>query len=207
MKETSDYEKDLSSIRTMMERSVKFLSLSGLSGILAGTYALLGSVVIYFILYYPHSPFDFQFYYVNEESAVLKLIIVATMVLIFSLTTGYLLSARKAKKLGMTVWNFASKQLLVDLLIPLASGGLLIIILLAQGYYGIVAPSCLVFYGLALIHGSRSTYEEVRYLGLIEIGLGLACAILPGLGLIFWALGFGVMHIVYGSIMYFRYDR
>jgi hypothetical protein len=76
-----------------------------------------------------------------------------------------------------------------------------------QGHYGVVAPSCLVFYGLALIQGSRSTYEEVRYLGLIEIGLGLICAIFPGFGLIFWALGFGVMHIVYGSIMYFRYDR
>src|SRR4249920_1450128 len=100
MKETSDYEKDLSSIRTMMERSVKFLSLSGLSGILSGTYALLGSLVVYFILYYPHSPFDFQFYYVNEEAVVFKLIFVASLVLIFSLTTGYLLSVRKAKKLS-----------------------------------------------------------------------------------------------------------
>jgi len=207
MKETSDYEKDLFSIRTMMERSVKFLSLSGLSGILAGTYALLGSMVVYFILYFPNSPFGFRFHYIDEKSTLLRLILVALFVLIFSLSTGYLLSVRKAKKLSMPIWNFASKQLLADLFIPLASGGLLIIILLAQGYYGIVAPSCLVFYGLALIHGSRSTYEEVRYLGLIEIGLGLACAIFPGFGLIFWALGFGVMHMVYGSIMYFRYDR
>jgi len=190
-----------------MERSVKFLSLSGLSGILAGVYALLGSLAVYFILYYPHSPFDFQFYYVNDESVVFKLIAVAVLVLIFSLTTGYLLSIRKAKKLNVPIWNFASKQLFVDLFIPLASGGLLIIILLAHGYYGIVAPSCLVFYGLALVHGSRSTYEEVRYLGLIEIALGLGCAILPGFGLIFWALGFGVMHVIYGTMMHYRYDR
>ncbi|HEV8513456.1 MAG TPA: hypothetical protein VGQ59_09270 [Cyclobacteriaceae bacterium] len=207
MKEIRDYEKDLSSIRTMMERSVKFLSLSGLSGVLAGTYALLGSLAVYFILYYPHSPFSFQFYYVNDERVVFKLIAVAGLVLFFSLITGFLLSIRKAKKLKMPIWNFASRQLFVDLFIPLASGGLLIIILLAQGYYGIVAPSCLVFYGLALIHGSRSTYEEVRYLGFIEIILGLACAVFPGFGLIFWGLGFGVMHIVYGSIMYFRYER
>jgi len=207
MKETSDYEKDLSSIRTMMERSVKFLSLSGLSGILAGMYALLGSLAVYFVLYYPHSPFDFQFYYVNDEAVVYKLIWIAALVLFFSLTTGFLLSIRKSKKLNMPIWNFASRQLFVDLFIPLASGGLLIIILLVRGYYGIVAPCCLVFYGLALIHGSRSTYEEVRYLGLIEISLGLGCAIFPGFGLIFWAAGFGVMHIVYGSIMYFRYER
>jgi len=207
MKETSDYEKDLASIRTMMEKSVKFLSLSGLSGVLAGTYALLGSIAVYFILYYPYSPFDFQFYYVNERSTVYKLILVAAIVLILSLVTGYLLSVRKAKRFGMPIWNFTSKQLLIDLAIPLVAGGLLIVILLAQGYYSIVAPACLVFYGLALIQGSRSTYVEVKYLGLTEIGLGLACAIFLGFGLIFWALGFGVMHIVYGAVMYFRYDR
>jgi len=207
MKETRDYEKDIASIRTMMEKSVKFMSLSGLSGVLSGTYALLGSIAVYFILYYPYSPFDFQFYYVNERSTVYKLILVAALVLVFSLVTGYILSLRKAKKLGMPIWNFTSKQLLIDLFIPLASGGLLIVILLVQGYYGIVAPASLVFYGLALIQGSRSTYVEVKYLGLTEIGLGLACAIFPGYGLIFWALGFGGMHIIYGAVMYFRYDR
>jgi len=207
MKETRDYEKDIASIRTMMEKSVKFMSLSGLSGVLSGTYALLGSIAVYFILYYPYSPFDFQFYYVNERSTVYKLILVAALVLVFSLVTGYILSLRKAKKLGMPIWNFTSKQLLIDLFIPLASGGLLIVILLVQGYYGIVAPASLVFYGLALIQGSRSTDVEVKYLGLTEIGLGLACAIFPGYGLIFWALGFGGMHIIYGAVMYFRYDR
>jgi hypothetical protein len=207
MKEITDYEKDLASIRSMMERSVKFLSLSGLSGVLSGTYALLGSTIIYYILYYPNSPFGYRFHYVDEKSTFLQLILVAFSVLILSLGTGYFLSSRKAKKLGLPIWNFTSKQLLIDLFIPLASGGALITILLVQGYYGIAAPACLVFYGLALIQGSRSTYEEVKYLGLTEIGLGLACAIFPGFGLIFWAMGFGAMHIVYGSVMYFRYER
>lgn len=207
MKEINEYEKDLASIRTMMERSVKFLSLSGLSGIISGAYALIGSVAAYFILYYPNSPFGYRFHYMDEKAILFKVILVAGLVLIFSLTTGYLLSVRKAKKINMPVWNATSKQLLIDLLIPLVAGGLLISTLLVQGHYGIAAPASLLFYGLALIQAGRSTYEEIKYLGLIEIGLGLTGAIFPGFGLIFWAIGFGVMHMVYGSIMYFRYDR
>lgn len=207
MKELQEYEKDLASIRAIMERSVKFVSLSGLSGVLSGIYALAGSVVVYSILYYPYFPIDFHFHYADERTIVDQLLVVAATVLILSLGTGYFLSVRKAKKLNTTIWNTASKQLFIDLLIPLASGGLLIVILLVQGYYGIVAPASLVFYGLALQQASRSTYAEVKYLGLTEIVLGLTCAALPGYGLIFWAIGFGVMHIVYGSVMYFRHER
>lgn len=207
MKELQDYEKDLASIRAIMERSVKFVSLSGLSGVLSGIYALAGSAEVYSILYYPYFPIDFHFHYSDERTIVDQLLMVAAAVLILSLSTGYFLSVRKAKKLNTTIWNTASKQLFIDLLIPLASGGLLIVILLVQGYYGIVAPASLVFYGLALQQASRSTYTEVKYLGLTEIVLGLTCAALPGYGLIFWAIGFGVMHIVYGSVMYFRHER
>src|SRR5579872_7115624 len=110
MKNTNDYEKDLASIRAMMERSVKFLSLSGLSGIMSGTYALLGSIAVYSILYYPNSPFGFRFHYVDEESILSKLVLIALTVLTFSLVTGYLLSVSKAKKINMPVWNSASKQ-------------------------------------------------------------------------------------------------
>ena len=191
----------------MMERSVKFLSLSGLSGILSGLYALTGSLGVYLIIYYPFSPFGFRIRYIDENQVLLYLILIAVAVLILSLSTGYFLSLRKAKKLNVSIWNSASQQMFIDLFIPLASGGLLIIIMVIQGHYSIVAPACLVFYGLALVQASRSTYEEVKYLGLTEIVLGLGCAIFPGYGLIIWAIGFGVMHVIYGTLMHYRYDR
>lgn len=206
MKEANEYEKDLASIRTLMERSVKFLSLSGLSGVLAGVYALTGAAIAYYMIYYPYFPFGFRFYYVNEEQVIGKLLTIALGVLFLSLGTGYLLSARKAKKAGQQVWNKSSRQLVINLLIPLVTGGLFILILLSRGYFIIVASACLIFYGLALINASRNTYEEVRYLGFLEIILGLASALLPGYGLIFWALGFGVLHIIYGAVMHYRYD-
>lgn len=207
MKEIPEYEKDLASIRTMMERSVKFISLSGLSGVLSGIYALAGALTAYFLIYYPYSPYGFQFYFLTQETVIVKLLATAVAVLVLSLGTGYGLSLQKAKKWGVPIWNITSRQLLMDLLIPLATGGLFLLILISWEYYIIVAPTCLVFYGLALINGSRNTYDEVKYLGLTEIALGLTSALLPGYSLLFWATGFGVMHIVYGTAMHYRYDR
>ena len=207
MKDIQEYEKDIASIRNMMERSVKFISLSGLSGVLAGIYALAGAGVAYSMVYYPNPPIGFRLHYINEQTLVTNLVIVAGLVLLLSIGTGFWLSSRKAAKLGTSIWNKPSKQLFKDLAIPLVTGGLLIIIMLMRGYFGFVAPSCLLFYGLSLIYASRNTYKEIQYLGFIEIGLGLFAAALPGYGLIFWSIGFGVMHIIYGSIMYFRYDK
>lgn len=207
MKEVQEYEKDIASIRTMMERSVKFISLSGLSGVIAGAYALLGAGYVYYLVYYPYSPFGFRFYYANESQIIVQLLAIAMIVLVLSIATGYWFSLQKAKKLGVTIWNKASQQLMIDLLIPLLTGGLFILILLSRGYYGVAAPACLVFYGLALINASRNTYSEVKYLGFTEIALGLISALIPGYGLIFWAIGFGVMHIMYGAVMHFRYDK
>lgn len=207
MKEIKDYQQDIASIRSIMERSAKFVSLSGLSGILAGLYALAGSAYAYYLLYYPYTPFGFRFYYLDESTILVKLITTAMLVLVLSLGTGYYLSTRKAARLGLSVWNTSSKHLLINLVIPLAAGGLFTIILVSRGYYMIIASSCLIFYGLALINGSQFTYKEIRYLGLCEIALGLLSALIPGYGLIFWAIGFGVLHIAYGTFMHYRYDQ
>jgi hypothetical protein len=207
MKEISEYEKDLSSIRTMMERSVKFISLSGLSGVLAGIYALAGATAAYYLIHYPVSPFRYRIYSVNETEILIKLLSIAALVLFASLATGTWLSFRKAKAQGVTLWNTTSKRLFIDLLVPLATGGIFILIVLNEGHYGIAAPASLIFYGLALLQASRHTFVEVRYLGFSEIILGLIAAALPGFGLVFWALGFGVLHVIYGALMHYRYDQ
>jgi len=127
-------------------------------------------------------------------------------VLVASIVTGLWLSNKKAKKHGLKLWNSASRQLVVNMMVPLVSGGIFILIILYTGHFGLAAPACLVFYGLALIQGSTNTVDEVRYLGFSEIILGLISAMVPGYGLIFWAIGFGILHIIYGVIMYNKYD-
>lgn len=207
MKKITDIENDIASIKEIMERSSRFISLSGISGVLAGVYALIASAIAYYLIYYPNSPFGFRFYYINESDVVIKLFITAAATLTVSLLTGFLLSIQKARKQQLSYWNANSKRFLINVSIPLISGGIFIASLLARGYFGIAAPACLLFYGLALINASSYTLGEIRYLGLIEIGLGILCSVFPGYGLIFWSVGFGVLHIIYGILMYNKYDK
>ncbi|MGI8892118.1 MAG: hypothetical protein ACR2GN_01525 [Bacteroidia bacterium] len=200
-------EQDLQSIKNIMERSTRFISLSGFAGILAGIYALFGSAVAYFLIYYPNSPLGYRFNYVNEETVIVKLIVTAVLVLVASIATGLLLSINKAKKLGVKYWDRNSKRFLINTLIPLLAGAAFIVGLLVRGNLGIIAPACLIFYGLALINGSNFTLGEIRYLGVSEIILGVICLMIPGYGLIFWSIGFGMLHIIYGINMYNKYDR
>jgi hypothetical protein len=207
MKEKQDYSQDLASIRNLMERSVKVISLSGLSGVLAGIYAILGAIGAYYIVHYPISPFNYRIFSIQDSSNLYKLLALAGIVLLASLATGVILSQRKAKRLNQKFWNSTSKKLVINLAIPLVTGGLFILIMLYNGHYGLAAPACLIFYGLALLNASGNTFDEIRYLGYTEVIIGLISAWLPGYGLLFWTIGFGAMHIVYGSAMYFKYDR
>jgi hypothetical protein len=203
-----EIEEELVSIRSMMERSSKFISLSGLSGILAGIYALIGAGFAYNDLYNGIGRHHYNPHYrIVEDIEAAYLLFLAILVLLASLLTGFILTKMKAKRNSQPIWGKASRSLLFHLATPLITGGILIVVLINRGYFGIAAPASLVFYGLALVSASNFTYKDVRYLGLCEIVLGLIAACLPGFGLLFWAIGFGVLHIIYGSLMYFKYDK
>lgn len=200
--ETQDYLQDLKEIKNLMSKSTQFISLSGLSGILAGIYALIGAFIAYNLIE------NHTEYYITLESQTFKLILLtAVSVFIASIVTTFILTMNKAKKVGESIWNTASKRLIINFLIPLVTGGIFALLLLKNGHYGLVAPITLIFYGLACINASKYTLRDVRYLGITEIILGLFAVEYSGYGLYFWALGFGVCHILYGTIMYFKYDR
>ena len=207
MKKTKDYLEDISEIRNIMERSSNFISLSGLSGIMAGVYALIGSFIAYRIVYIEKSILGVREVYINEVATITKLLIVAIVVLVLAVATGIYLTIRKSGNTSLSFSDSGFRNLLINLSIPLITGGLFILILVSRGYYSIVAPSFLIFYGLSLINGSKYTLRDIKYLGMVEIGLGLICALFPGYGLIFWALGFGAMHILYGTMMYYKYEK
>ncbi len=198
---------ELASIRSLMERSSKFISLSGLSGILAGVYALIGAAFAYSIVYNgPTRIYDALNFHTYPQT-IYYIIAIGLCVLIFSITTGFILTIRKAKRKGQSIWGNTSRLLLFNMATPLIVGGILILIFIYRGYYGIVAPTSLIFYGLSLVGAGNFTFTDVKYLGMCEIVLGLIAACIPGFGLLFWAIGFGVLHIVYGSIMYLKYDK
>jgi flagellar biosynthesis component FlhA len=209
--EEKEIHDELASIRSLMERSSKFISLSGLSGILAGVYALVGAIAAYIIIQgNPTIVSDrasFSETLGNTLIIISSLFAIAITVLVCSIATAIILSKRQAKRKGQPFWGKISQTLLFHMTIPLITGGLLIILFIFQNNGMYTVPTMLIFYGLSLVSASNFTFTDVKYLGLLEIALGLIAACFPGYGLLFWAVGFGVLHIIYGGMMYLKYDR
>ncbi len=196
MNELDQHRKDISEIRSMMERSSKVLSLSGLSGVSAGIIALSGVMSARWV----HTR-------VAPDDVITYITLDALFVLVLALGMAVLFSSRMARKQGVPVWTNTSKHLIIDLAIPLASGGIFSIALMVARAFALIPGTMLVFYGLSLFSGSKYAMNEIRYLGLTELALGSLALFMPQEGLNFWAIGFGVMHIVYGLWMYSRYER
>lgn len=201
-------EETLTEIRHLMERSSRFISLSGFSGIFAGIYALIGAAAAYYILRSSAPALEgLPTQSGMRDPEVLTLLLIdAGLVLVLAVGTGILLTTRRAKKDGNSLLDAAAKKLLINLAIPLVTGGILCLAFIYHANTFYVAPSMLIFYGLALVHASKYTRDDVRSLGLAEIVLGLLSLFMAGYQLLFWALGFGVLHIVYGTYMYFKYE-
>lgn len=207
----------LQDIRRMMQRSSRFISLSGLSGVSAGICALIGAYIAhgwimdYYGSGYGHDSSGFigRHGYMHDEAQGLKwkLITLAVAVLVASLATSTWFTWRKARRSSLPIWDLSSKKLFINMFIPLLTGGLFVLGMVYHADWDYVAPSCLVFYGLALVNASKYTLTDIRYLGILEIALGCINMYYLHWGLYFWAIGFGILHIVYGLIMWWKYDK
>lgn len=203
MKKEQDYIQDVAEIRSMMERSSKFLNLSGLSGIMAGIYALAGAYIAY--SYYHFNPNEIS--YQITKSSLPNIFFLAVIILILALATAVIFSYKSAQDKGEKLWNPTSRRLLISMAVPLITGGILILIFISKGLIGLIAPMTLIFYGMAMYNASKYTIDVLKFLGLVQLGLGLISSYFIEYGLLIWAAGFGVVHIIYGTYMYFWYER
>ena len=205
---------DLQHIKKMMERSSRFVSLSGLSGVSAGLCALIGATIAY-----PYV-FGTKDYVIDANTAIAQaaandygiilntyLFWIAAATFMAALISSFFFTFIKSKKDGTPIWGTTAKRLIINVSIPVIVGGLFLVKLLHYGTFGLVAPGCLIFYGLGLINASKYTLDEIRYLGYAQILLGIINLWFVGYGLYFWAAGFGVMHIAYGVFMWMKYER
>ena len=198
----------LRDIKRIMERSSRFISLSGLSGLSAGICAVVGAYIAHdWIESYSHGNANGVRLPETAHDLKNKLILLAFAVLITALAFSFYFTWNKARRNNLPIWDHTSKKLLINLLIPLATGGLFVVGLLYHNVWQFVAPSCLVFYGLALVNASKYTLTDIRYLGILEILLGIINLYFAEYSLYFWAIGFGLLHIVYGLIMWWKYDK
>jgi hypothetical protein len=202
MEVKSDYIEDLKVIKKVMEESSRFLSLSGLSGVFAGIFALLGAAAAYIFFLGGQGVLSAEKIYSHKTGLGID----ALFVLVLAIAVSLYLSYRKSARKGTGMWTPVSKRLLISFLVPLVTGGILIIILCFQHNWLLIIPSMLIFYGIALVGAGKFTYNEVFYLGLSEIITGLLSAIAPTFGLFFWAFGFGVLHMGYGLFLFRKYE-
>jgi len=209
MENKESYIQDLAAIRQYMERSSRYMNLSGLSGVLAGIYALIGAAAAYWVLYtYSNYRIGAGWQITTQKTIItVYLVGIAAIVLALALGTGVYLSHQRAKKEGRKLIDSTARKTAYFLLVPLMAGGLLGLMYLWRGHVDLTTSLTLVFYGVGLFCASHYTVKEIRVLALAEIVLGLVSTAFVGYGLIFWALGFGVLHIIVGLIMYNRYEK
>lgn len=199
------HQEDLAHIRSMMERSSRFISLSGLSGVFAGLSALIGGLYVCSVL----EKYGINYFEAKNRTfssdLVLELILTMFLILVFALTFGIIFTVRKSKKYSLPIWTTATKNMLFNLAIPLAVGGVFSLALLYHEIHVLIAPVTLLFYGLALVNAEKYTFSDVKYLGYCQLILGCISLFYLGYGLIFWIIGFGILHILYGLIMFKKY--
>lgn len=203
----------LQDIKKMMERSSRFISLSGWSGVAAGSCALAGAWLAYnkiqAAMPQVNRTADGKLYFPEaaRQSLTNSLMIIAAAVFLAALLLAFLFTYLRSKKDGVAIWGSSAQRLLWNTILPMVAGGFVILRLLQGSYFGLIAPVCLIFYGLALINGSKYTVGEIKLLGYAQVILGVISLWMPGAGLIFWAIGFGVLHILYGAMMWWNYER
>lgn len=198
------HQDDLEHIRFMMERSSRFISLSGISGIIAGIIALIASGFAYYFMS-KSGIADFADNRSYGSLLLSRLMTTGMLALIGALFFGIFFTVRKSRKNKIQIWNSLTKRLLISLVIPLVAGGVFCIALIYHSLIGLVAPATLIFYGLALINASKYTLNDIEYLGYCQLALGSVALFFIGHGLVFWAIGFGLLHIIYGFLMHKKY--
>ncbi len=200
----------LQEIRSIMDRSVKFVSLSGMSGIWAGCTALIGAFIANTWLQKPL--FQGMGAQATETTGYfdplyIRFMLLGISVFFVALSGAFFFTFRKAKRLNHTLWSTASRQLMFYTFFPMFAGGVFCITFIYRGCGQFVGPACLVFYGLALISASKHTLSDIRYLGMLQVALGCCNLFFPDFGLYFWAAGFGVLHVIYGAVLWNKYDK
>lgn len=208
MKKESDYLKDITEIRHLMERSSRFYSLSGSAGILAGSYALIGAFLAYWVFdFNPSEVLDASLLSEGMYPNLTKTLLLAVLVLVLAIGSTVFLSVQKAGKRKEKAWSPTARRLVLQMAPPLTAGGILLLILLGKGMTGFLAPLSLIFYGLAIFNAGNAAFDELKPLGLLQISLGLFCAHFISYGLLCWAIGFGLLHILFGLYMHVTYEK
>ncbi len=220
MTEEKQLSDTLQDIKQMMERSSRFISLSGLSGIAAGICALIGAWFAQGVIAnnpnyssdynargLQTSPLDFKQDISIRDFMGDRLFWIGLATFAAALVTAFFFTYLRSRKTNIPIWGATARKLTWNVGVPMLTGAIFLWKMIETGVYGLIAPGCLIFYGLALVNASKFTLNEIKYLGYGQLVTGILNLWFIGQGLWFWAFGFGILHIAYGAIMWWKYEK
>jgi len=204
-------------MKKSLEQSSRFISLSGLSGVFVGFCGLLGTYIMHYLIRGDDTKSDkemlniissFDYYNLSVHVFVGEhLIFLAIYTVIFAILFAFYLTLRRSKRENHPIWDIHIQKQLSTLSIPLIVGLIFVIKLVASANYPLIVPSLLLFYGIALVNIRGLTNGDIGYLGYAFIVLGIVNLWLEGWGILFFGFGFGVLHIIYGTVTFIIYER
>lgn len=190
--EAREAEENLRVIRGLMERSTKYSTFSGLSGILAGLASVSGCAVTRLLSLHPMSARQFNASFLTTWA----------LVVVFAIGMDYLLTKRRAARVGKHILSRLGKQMFTASVPGLATGAMLSLFLLRHGLLTAVYPLWMLSYGVAVCAVGVFSQREVSVLGFAFLVAGAVTLLLPGyLGLVMMAVTFGGFHVAYGLYM------
>ncbi len=180
-------EENLRVIRQLMERSTKYSTFSGFSGILAGAASITGCLVTRSLSQTDPAAFRVAF------------LVTWSLVILFAIGADYLLTKRRAARVGKRVLSRLGKQMFLASAPGLGTGALLTLYFLRHNLLGDIYPVWMLCYGIAVCAVGLFSQREVSYLGAAFLLAGAATLLFcPTFGLPMMAVTFGAFHILYG---------
>ncbi len=184
-----------------MQQNTSHFSLSGISGILLGTYGLLTVYLINMLT----STYGDGFEGSSQLPIALLEIgiqVLAVIMILISLISLRIRAKRRARKNNRKLWDLHSKKVRFHTLIPLLLFVIVLVIIANKGYYSSITPLLLFLYGVFLLNLSRFSVGSLKYLAIAEIILAVIAYFIYDKEMLFLGLGFGFFHIIYGSLTF-----
>ena len=175
---------NLSFIRSTMERATSFTAVPGWGGVAMGATALVAAAI---------APLQ------GSPDGWLRVWLVEALV---AGAIGSYAMARKARRSEGAALSRPTRRFLLSYAPPILVGALLTFVLHREGLFRVLPGLWLMLYGTGVVTGGAFSVRVVPVMGLCFMAVGAVALVAPAS----WgdpalALGFGVLHIIFGVII------